>query len=67
LPSGSTSATTSSIPAWRAIARAVRALSPVIIATFSPMTWSALTAATELGLSGSATARMAARRPSIAA
>ncbi len=67
LPSGSTSAITSSMPAWRAIARAVRSLSPVIIATLSPIACSAFTAATEVGLSGSATAMIAARRPSIAA
>ena len=51
----------------RAIARAVRSLSPVIIATLRPMACSAFTAATEVGLSGSATAMIAARRPSIAA
>ena len=36
LPSGNTSATTSSMPSCLAIAFAVRALSPVIIATRSP-------------------------------
>ena len=36
LPSGRTSATTSSMSSWRAMAWAVRLLSPVIIATLRP-------------------------------
>ena len=47
--------------------RAVRRLSPVIIATFSPSACSAAIAAGVVALIGSATAMMAASRPSMAA
>ena len=49
------------------MACAVRALSPEIIATFKPNPCKASIAARELGLTGSATAMTAARRPSMAA
>ena len=67
LPSGSTSDTTSSMPSRFAMASAVRRLSPVIMATLSPMACSAAMVAGVVGFTGSATAMMAARRPSMAA
>ncbi|MOA30136.1 hypothetical protein D3C78_1511970 [compost metagenome] len=67
LPSGSTSATTREMPTCRAIALAVRALSPVTMATSMPIACSALMAATLDGFSGSATAIAAASLPSMAA
>ncbi|MNC31937.1 hypothetical protein D3C75_802740 [compost metagenome] len=67
LPSGNTSAATSSIPSCLAIAAAVAALSPVIIATLRPSACSALIASGVVSLIGSATAITAAKRPSIAA
>ncbi|MNR02172.1 hypothetical protein D3C85_1180140 [compost metagenome] len=59
LPSGRTSATTSSMPSRAAMAPAVRALSPVIIATLRSSACRALI--------GSATAMTAASLPSMAA
>ena len=56
LPSGSTPAMTSSTPASRPMALAVRALSPVSITTRMPMFCSSFTAWAESGLMASATA-----------
>ena len=66
LPSGRTSAITSSIPNCLAIARAVRALSPVTIATLRPNWCRALIAAGVVVLIGSATAIIPASSPSTA-
>src|SRR5229473_2902170 len=52
---GSTSASTRSIPTWRAIARPVRSLSPVSITTSIPRFFSAAIAASEAGFTVSAT------------
>ncbi len=58
---------TSSMPTWRAMACAVRRLSPVIIATLRPRRCRAAIASGVDGLIGSATAMIAASRPSMAA
>ena len=70
LPSGRTSARTRSMPAARAIASAVRRLSPVSMTTSSPSRWSSATASTEPGLErvgdgddGRPAARRGRRRP----
>src|SRR3990167_3519211 len=63
LSPGRTSARTRSIPTSRAIASAVRRLSPVIMMTSRPSRCSAATAAAELGLRVSATATSPAARP----
>ena len=66
LPSGSTPATTRSMPASRATASAVARASPVSITTSSPMRRSRAIASREVGRIGSATARTAASAPSTA-
>ena len=66
LCSGRTSASTRSMPTWRAIAAAVRALSPVIMTTSMPRPRSAAIAAAESSLTVSATASTPAGRPSTA-
>ena len=66
LPSGRTSARTRSMPSVRAIASAVRRLSPVSITTCNPRRWSSATAAAEPTFGVSATAMTAAARPSSA-
>ena len=64
LPSGRTSARTTSMPALRAMASAVRRSSPVSMATSNPRRRRSATAAADPGLSVSATAIAAAARPS---
>ena len=64
--SGNTSASTRSIPTWRAIASAVRRLSPVRIAVSSPIRLSAATASRAWGFSVSAQATRPASAPSTA-
>src|SRR5680860_161953 len=66
LCSGITSASTRPMPTWRAMAAAVRRLSPVIITTSMPRLFSAATAAAEPSLRVSATPITAAGRPSTA-
>ncbi len=66
LPSGSTSASTWSMPTRRAMASAVRWLSPVIMAVSRPIWCNSWIAATESSFSVSATAMTPARRPSTA-
>ncbi len=66
LPSGSTPATTRSIPASAAMARAVRSLSPVSITTSIPSSRRRRTAAAEVSRMGSATATAPAGWPSTA-
>ena len=66
LRSGRTSARTRPMPTWRAMAAAVRRLSPVIITTSRPSARRPARAATDSSLSVSATARTPAGLPSMA-
>ena len=65
LRSGRTSASTWLMPTWRAMASAVRRLSPVIMYTSSPRASRDRTAAAESGLRTSATPMIPATAPSV--
>ncbi|OIQ71294.1 hypothetical protein GALL_470890 [mine drainage metagenome] len=63
LSPGSTSASTMSMPISRAMRSAVARLSPVSMATCTPLAWSAVTAGAEVGRTASATATRPISRP----
>ena len=65
-PSGKTSASTSAMPSFLAIASAVPRLSPVSMTMAMPCAFSASSAARVVGFSGSATAMRPASTPSMA-